>query len=53
MYECKLPKAPGCPHNEGVACALKRKVCHRCGWNPQVAKRRKERYGGRGSQDKR
>lgn len=43
MYECKLPKVPGCPHNEGVACGLKRKICHRCGWNPEVAKKRREK----------
>ena len=53
MYQRKKPKGPGCVHNEGVACRLKNKICHRCGWNPRVAEKRKERYGGRGSQDKR
>ena len=46
MYQRKEPKGPGCVHNDGVACTLKRKICHRCGWNPEVAKRRKERYCG-------
>lgn len=29
-----------CPHNEGVACT--NKECDSCGWNPSVAKQRKE-----------
>lgn len=38
----KQPKGPfQCPHNEGCAC--KRKECHKCGWNPKVAKARAER----------
>ena len=32
-----------CPHNEGVECAKEKKKCHRCGWNPVVAKCRKNR----------
>lgn len=30
-----------CPHNDGVECDQKQ--CYRCGWNPDVEKRRKEK----------
>lgn len=27
-----------CPYNDGCVCS--EAVCHRCGWNPEVARRR-------------
>jgi hypothetical protein len=30
-----------CPYNEGVHCQSR--VCHRCGWNPEVAQMRSEK----------
>ena len=39
------PDPPTCPHNEGVACdTYTQQSCHRCGWNPNVAKARKEKF---------
>lgn len=34
-----------CPHNEAVTC--ERKNCRKCGWNPNVAKRRLEKITGK------
>lgn len=31
-----------CPHNS--ACACGRKLCDRCGWNPEIAKARTEAF---------
>lgn len=36
------PKPVPCPHNEGVMCAHTAD-CENCGWNPEVAERRKEK----------
>lgn len=38
-YPRKKPEAPGCCFNEGVACF--KKECSNCGWNPEVAKKRR------------
>ena len=32
-----------CPYNEEVSCETRK--CHKCGWNPRVAKARMERMG--------
>lgn len=32
-----------CPYNSNVNCDVKEKPCHKCGWNPKVDERRKER----------
>lgn len=29
-----------CPYNEGVHC--RSRVCHRCGWNPEVIQKRND-----------
>lgn len=34
-----------CPHNVGVLCAYQE--CDKCGWNPEVEKKRKEMLYGR------
>ena len=34
-----------CPHNEGVRCSVKN--CHRCGWHPATAKRRRDNIQGK------
>ena len=31
-----------CPHNQ--VCACERKLCDRCGWNPEIAKARTEAF---------
>lgn len=31
-----MHKDPLCPYNAGVCCALERRVCHKCGFNPPV-----------------
>ena len=33
-----------CPHNDAVSCRPSTKWCHSCGWNPEVAKARTERF---------
>jgi hypothetical protein len=36
------PKDERCPFNEGVVCPVQL-FCEKCGWNPEVAKERKNR----------
>lgn len=38
----KSYKSTSCPYNDGCFCTTK--DCWRCGWNPKVAKARKEAY---------
>lgn len=45
MYERKKPEPPACPHNPGVVCRGQ-KGCDRCGWSPEVEKKRKQVQGG-------
>lgn len=42
-YKPTKPEPPKCLFNEGVVCELKEKVCHRCGWCPDVEAARQER----------
>jgi hypothetical protein len=35
-----------CKHNAGVECEPRCAKCHKCGWNPDVNKERKEKDGG-------
>lgn len=39
MYERKTPEPPTCPNNPSVACRVQ-VFCDKCGWNPEVEKRR-------------
>ena len=42
-------KLPKCQYNNGVGCARNDRKCATCGWNPEVAKIRKEKiYAKRG-----
>ena len=38
-------KDTGCPHNADLRCDVKN--CKRCGWNPEVAKRRLDAIQGK------
>ena len=40
-----------CPNNSNVDCG--KKECHRCGWNPEVAKARLEAFIKGGNLDER
>lgn len=33
-----------CPHNDAVGCFPSQRNCNRCGWNPDVAKERLEKF---------
>ena len=34
-----------CPHNEAIDCdKYKQRPCNNCGWNPDVARERLEKY---------
>lgn len=33
-----------CPHNEGVPCSIIGRHCEKCGWNPEVAEARLEKF---------
>lgn len=37
-------KGDPCKHNDGVSCAFEN--CGNCGWNPEVAKARLQKYFG-------
>lgn len=43
QYKPTKPERPQCLYNEGVVCELKEKICHRCGWCPDVDAARQER----------
>ena len=36
-----------CKHNKGVECEPRCAKCHKCGWNPDVDKERRENNGGK------
>ena len=38
----KLPESPSCIYNHGVTCFPQNRACEKCGWNPEVEKKRKE-----------
>lgn len=40
----KNPDAPTCPHNEGVVCWPSERICETCGWDPNVAEARLEKF---------
>ena len=44
----RYEKPKTCPHNDGCWCNSRQKRdCYRCGWNPNVAKRRFEEILGK------
>ena len=43
-YTPKKPEPRTCPHNEGVPCSIIGRHCEKCGWNPEVAEARIEKF---------
>lgn len=39
----KRRKTMVCPHNDACACTEAQRTCWKCGWNPNVQKKRKDK----------